>query len=44
MQHINATKAGFREANMAIKIQDDIYEALENLDMVITSEHMYSPS
>ena len=44
MQHINATKAGFHEANMAIKMQDDIYEALHNLDMVITSENMYSPS
>ena len=34
----NATQAGFCGANMAIKMQDNIYEALDNLAMAATEE------
>ena len=42
LQHINVTQAGFCEANIAIKIQDYIVEALDNLAMATASENMYS--
>ena len=38
LQNINSTQAGFYGSNMDITIQDDIFEALDNLSMATTSE------
>ena len=37
LQHINATQTGFHGANMAITMQYEIVEALENLAIATTS-------
>ena len=38
LQHINTNQTWFHGANMAITIQDEIFEALENLDIATISE------
>ena len=38
LQHINSNQAGFYGSNMDITMQDDIFEALDNLAMATTSE------
>ena len=38
LQHINTTQAGFHGSNMAITMQGNIFEALENLAMDTISE------
>ena len=40
LQRINTTQVGFCGANMAIKMQYYIYEALDNLSMTTTSKNV----
>ena len=43
MKCINTNQAGFHDANMDVKIQDNIDKSLDNLAMDTTSRKVYSP-
>ena len=43
MQCMNTNQAGFHDAKMEVKIQDNIDKSLDNLTMAKTSGKVYSP-